>query len=64
MDSEKKRNDKDNKNLEEEYSKIKRNASPKVLKQELKWNKKEESSFYKGYGIELRLFRKRKRKSA
>ncbi len=56
--------DGDDENLGEEHSKTKKETSSEVLKQELRWNKKRERSFYKGYGSGSRLIRKREKKSA
>lgn len=64
MDLEKESNDRDSKNLEENYPKIEKKTNSQVLKQELKWNKKGESSLCRGYGVRLKLSRKKERKSA
>ena len=56
--------DVDDGDLEEEHSKTKREASPEVLKQELKWNKEGERSLRGGYGSGSRSSTKRQRKSA
>lgn len=63
LDSEEKSNNENDNNLEEKHLKTEKKASLKVLKQELKQNKEGENSLCKGYGIRLRSFRKRKRKS-
>ncbi len=63
-DLEEESNDEDDENLEEEHPKTEREASPEVLKQELKWNKEGKSSLCGGYGVGSRLSRKRERKSA
>lgn len=47
------------KNLEEKYSKTKKVASFKNLKQELKWNKKRNHSFCRGFINKLRLSTKK-----
>ena len=63
--SEEEGDDEDNdENLEEEHPKTEREASPEVLKQELKWNKEGERSLCGGYGIGSRSSRKRQSKSA
>ncbi len=56
--------DVDDGDLEEEHSKTEREASPEVLKQELKWNKEGEHSLRGGYGSGSRSSTKRQRKSA
>lgn len=64
MNLKKEGNNKDNKNLEEKHSKTEKKANLKVLKQDLKWNKKRNSSLCGGYKVGLRLFKKRERKLA
>lgn len=56
-------NDGDDRNLEEEYFKTKRKTSPKVLKQELKWNKKGEYSLCRGYRSGSKSSKKGQKKS-
>lgn len=58
------KNNKNNKNLEKKHSKIEGKTSSKVLKQELKWNKKEKYSFYKSYKSRSRLIKERKKKKS
>ena len=56
--------DVDDGDLEEEHSKTEREASPEVLKQELKWNKEGEYSLRGGYESGSRSSTKRQWKSA
>lgn len=63
MGLEKERNNKDKRDLEEKYFKTKKEASFKVLKQELRWNKEGINNFCKCYGSKLRSFKKNKKMS-
>lgn len=63
-DLEEKSNNEDDENLKGKHPKTEKNASPKVLKQELKQSKEGEHNLHEGYKVGSKLFKKKKRKSA